>query len=118
MNMSDLLTIVNIAATVAAVIAAPIIALWVGLKLQAKASARQQKLQLLGVLLSLRHVPLSPIWERIKRREDLRPEFIQRGIGFPDFIPAYYPPQPRPAPTQPQQPLPQAPPPVHKSGQH
>jgi hypothetical protein len=36
------------------------------------------------------------IWERIKRREDLRAEFIQRGIGFPDFPPQWYPVQPRP----------------------
>lgn len=179
MTTSDLLTSINIVATVAAVIAAPIIALWVGMKLQSRTNARQQKLQLLGALLSLRHVPLSPdnfkalnlldavfvddsnvreawskyyaalndanlnnptgtsirdekrrdlliaiiaslglskkistsdllrtyaptaiveaemltIWERIKRREDLRSEFIARGIGFPDFTPAYYPPQ-------------------------
>jgi len=32
------------------------------------------------------------IWERIKRREDLRAEFIKRGIGFPDFVPVIYPP--------------------------
>jgi hypothetical protein len=31
------------------------------------------------------------IWERIKRREDLRAEFVQRGIGFPDFAPPAYP---------------------------
>jgi hypothetical protein len=36
------------------------------------------------------------VWERIKRREDLRAEFITRGIGFPDFVPLYYPPQPQP----------------------
>lgn len=39
------------------------------------------------------------IWERIKRREDLKAEFIQRGIGFPDFIPPTYPVQARPATT-------------------
>jgi hypothetical protein len=190
MSISDALVICNIVSTVVAVVAAPIIALWVGMKLQARANARQQKLSLLGVLLSLRHVPLSPdnfkalnlidavfvddpevreawskyfsdlsnqnlndatghairedkrlelmmaiitslglkkkistadllrsyaptivveaenlaIWERIKRREDLRPEFIQRGIGFPDFTPVYYPPQPKPiVPGQPSQ---------------
>src|SRR5258708_10213737 len=43
-----------------AVLAAPVIALWIGGKLQARASARQQQLQLLGVSLSLRHQPLCP----------------------------------------------------------
>jgi hypothetical protein len=40
------------------------------------------------------------MWERIKRREDLRAEFVERGIGFPDFTPAKYPVQPRSAPQQ------------------
>ncbi len=31
------------------------------------------------------------LWERIKRRTDLRAEFIERGIGFPDYIPPVYP---------------------------
>lgn len=183
MTTSDAIGICNIVATVIAVLAAPVIALWIGGKLQARANVRQQQLQLLGVLLSLRHQPLSPenfralnmidavfadhakvrdawskyfatlndpnlnvpagytireekrrdlmiaiveclglqkkittsdllraytpaavieiehlaIWERIKRREDLRAEFIQRGIGFPDFPPPVYPVQPRPA---------------------
>jgi hypothetical protein len=36
------------------------------------------------------------MWERIKRREDLRAEFIHRGIGFPDFVAPVYPVQLRP----------------------
>ena len=181
-----------LALTVVAIIAAPVIALWVGGKLQARASVRQQQLSLLSVMLSLRHQPLSPdnfralnlidvvfvddaevreawskfywamndpnlqnspgytvredkrrdlltaiikslglqnkistsdllrtyaptavieaetlaIWERIKRREDLRAEFIQRSIGFPDFVAVYYPPQ------HPQQETAQQPPPA------
>jgi hypothetical protein len=179
MSNSDIIAICNMVATVAAVIASPVIALWIGGKLQARANARQQQLNLLGVLLSLRHQPLSPenfralnlidevfvddkpvreawtkfsalcdqnlntnlgytireekrrdlliaiieglglknkistsdllrsyeltvvvetehlaIWERIKRREDLRGEFIARGIGFPDFVAPSYPPPP------------------------
>ena len=31
------------------------------------------------------------LWDRIKRRTDLRAEFIERGIGFPDYIPPTYP---------------------------
>jgi hypothetical protein len=171
MTTSD---VINLITTVLAVLAAPIIALWVNGKLQRRESARQQKLQILSVLFSLRHQPLSPemfralnlldavfagdsavreawtkyftalhdnslntdqgfaireekrrdlmmeiikalglqkqistsdllrtytpttiaeiehlaIWERIKRREDLRAEFIQRGLGFPDLQPA------------------------------
>jgi hypothetical protein len=43
-------------------------------------------------------------WERIKRREDLKAEFLQRDIGFPDFTPTFFPPpstlnQGRAAPT-------------------
>lgn len=177
MHQSDLISLLNILATVIAVIAAPIIALRVNEKLQEKSNTRQQKVQLLGVLLSLRHQPLAPenfkalnsidsafidsprvrdawtrylaalndgqltndpgyaireqkrtdllmeiihdlglqnkistadilrtytpsviteiehlaIWERIKRRNDLRTEFIQKGIGFPDYVPPYYP---------------------------
>jgi hypothetical protein len=186
MGTSDIIGICNIVATVIAVIAAPVIALRVAGKFQERANIRQQQLDLLGVLLSLRHLPLSPenfralnmidavfaddtnvreawskyfsalsdanlqnapgfalreekrrdlmvailtclglqnristsdllrtyaptvvieaetlaIWEKIKRREDLRPEFIARGIGFPDFVPTYYAPQPQ-QPTQP-----------------
>ena len=184
MSTSDVIGICNIVATVIAVLAAPVVALWIGGILHARADIRRQQLQLLGILLSLRHQPLSPenfkalnsidavfaenakvrdawskyfaalndpslnvgpgyaireekrrdlmiaivqclglqkkiatsdllraytpntiieiehlaIWERIKRREDLRAEFIQRGIGFPDFMPPTYPVQPRPAP--------------------
>jgi hypothetical protein len=60
MTTSDVIGICNIVATVIAVLAAPVIALWIGGKLQARASARQQQLQVLGILLSLRHQPLSP----------------------------------------------------------
>ena len=35
------------------------------------------------------------VWERIKRRADLRAEFIARGIGFPDFQPPIYPAPPQ-----------------------
>jgi hypothetical protein len=187
MSASDVIQICNIVATVLAVIAAPVIALWIGGKLQARENVRQEQLKLLGVLLSLRHQPLSPeifralnlidavfadatdvremwskyysalsdpnlqnqpgyavreekrrdlmiaivkrlglqkkistsdllrtyipaavieantleMWERIKRREDLRPEFIKRGIGFPEYDPPYFPPQPGPQPPQP-----------------
>jgi hypothetical protein len=176
MSTSEIIALCNIAATVAAIVAAPIIALWIGGKLQARANTRQQQLSVLGVLLSLRHQPLSPenfralnqidaifadnpevrdvygkyyaamndanlsnpagyavrdekrrdlmsailtclglqnkistsdllrtytpsvtveiehlaIWERIKKREDLRAEFISRGIGFPDYVPMQY----------------------------
>jgi hypothetical protein len=179
MTTSDLIGICNIVATVLAILAAPVIALWIGGKLETRAEMRRQKLQLLGVLLSLRHLPLSPenfkalnaidsvfaddfevreawskyvaalndlnlnvpagyavreekrrdlmaaivnclglqkkittsdllrvyvpaavveaehltIWERIKRREDLRREFIDRGIGFPDYPAPTYPAQ-------------------------
>ncbi len=161
-----------------AVLTAPVLALWINGKLQRRENTRQDQLRLLGVLLSLRHQPLSPenfralnlidavfaekenvreawskyfsalndqtmnsgvgfsireekrrdlmmaivdvlglrkkistpdllrtytpaavveaeylaIWDRIKKREDLRKEFIERGIGFPDFSPPYYPP--------------------------
>jgi hypothetical protein len=195
MPISNIIAICNIVTTVLAVLAAPIIALWIGSKLQTSTNTRQQRLQLLGVLLSLRHIPLSPenfralnlidavfadsatvreawskyfaalndpnlnsapgfavrdekrrdlmmaivaclglqktittadllraytptttieaetlaIWERIKRREDLRAEFIQRGIGFPDFTPVAYPVQPRPPQSGPQQPDPRQP---------
>jgi hypothetical protein len=177
MTTSDIIQLCNIGATVIAVLAAPVIALWIGGILAGRTAARQQKLQLLGVLLSNRHILLSPenfkalntidsvfadnlevrdawskyvaslndpnlnvptgyavreekrrdlmasmvkclglqkkittsdllrvymptavveaehlaIWERIKRRADLREDFIKRGIGFPDFQPATYP---------------------------
>jgi hypothetical protein len=180
MSTAEIISICGIAATVAAVMSAPVIALWVGAKLQARTESRQQRLSLLGVLFSLRHLPLSPdnfralnqidvifvndlevretwskyystlndpnlqnlpgfsmreqkrrdlmmaivkclglqnkistsdllrtympttiveaetlaVWERIKKREDLRAELISRGIGFPDFAPTYFPPQP------------------------
>ena len=42
-------------------------------------------------------IEIEHIWERIKRREDLRGEFIQRGMGFPDGPPPLYPVQQRPA---------------------
>jgi hypothetical protein len=57
MSNSDIIAICNMVATVAAVIASPVIALWIGGKLQARANARQQQLNLLGVLLSLRAGP-------------------------------------------------------------
>ena len=57
---SDVIAVCSLALTVVAIIAAPVIALWVGGKLQAQASVRQQQLSLLGVMLSLRHQPLSP----------------------------------------------------------
>jgi uncharacterized protein DUF6680 len=60
MTTSDGIAIVNIVSTVLAVLAAPVVALWVGGILQARANTRQQQLQLLGILLSLRHQPLSP----------------------------------------------------------
>jgi hypothetical protein len=183
MTNSDVIGIWNIVATVIAVLAAPVIALWIGGILQARIDTRKQQLQLLGVLLSLRHQPLSPenfkalnsidavfadsakvrdtwtkyfaalvdqnlnndpgfavreekrrdvmtaiveclglqkkittadllraytpnvmieiehlaMWERIKRRTDLRAEFLEKGIGFPDYNPPCYPVQTRPA---------------------
>ena len=182
MSTSDVIAICNIFATVLAVMAAPVIALRISGKFQERANTRQQQLNLLGILLSLRHQPLSPenfralnlidavfaenltvreawskyfaalsdqslscasgfavrdekrrdlmiaiveslglknkittsdllrtytpttiieiehlaVWERIKRREDLRAEFIQRGIGFPDFVAPVYPLPPLP----------------------
>lgn len=182
MTTSDTIAIFNIFATVIAVILAPVVALWIGGKLQERNNRRQQKMQTLGLLLSLRHQPFSPetfralnlidvifvdnsnvreawskyyaalsdsnlqnppgyaaredrrrdlmiemvkslglenkistadllraytptvvvevdnlaTWERIKRRTDLRAEFIARGIGFPDFDPPFYPPVPSP----------------------
>jgi hypothetical protein len=184
MNSSDTIALANIAITVLAVVAAPNIALWVSGRLQRAEDERRQQLELLGVLVSLRHQPLSPenfkalnlidmvfvdntnvreawsryytalsdttlnappghamreekrrelmmaiidvlgmtgkistsdllrtytpttiveidalaMWERIKRRADLREEFIRRGIGFPDYTPPYYPPPPPPPP--------------------
>lgn len=180
MNVSDWIALGNVITTGAAVVAAPIIALRVSARLQARTNRRQEQLDLLAVLVSLRHTPLLPesfralnsidvafvnapavreawskyflalndsslnsgsgfsireekrrdlmvamiehlglrsqisttdlirtyipnstveteylaIWERIKRRVDLRAEFIARGIGFPDFAPPYYPPVP------------------------
>jgi hypothetical protein len=47
-----------------------------------------------NVIIEIEHLAM---WERIKRREDLRAEFIERGIGFPDYIPSAYPVQTRPA---------------------
>jgi hypothetical protein len=181
MTTSDTIAIWNIVATVIAVVAAPVIALWIGGILQTRANTRRQQIELLSILLSLRHRPLLPenftamnsidavfadsakvrdawtkyytalndpnlnvptgyaireekrrdlltaivsylglekkitttdllrtytpsaviemdhleIWERIKLREDLRAEFIDKGIGFPDFQPVKYPVQPR-----------------------
>jgi hypothetical protein len=194
MSASDTIAIYSIAATVAAIIAAPIVAMWAGGWIQNKREERKEKINLLGILLSMRHNPLSPenfkalnmidavfandravreawskcyaalndgslqnspgyairedkrrdlmtaiikvlklekkistsdllrayaptviteietlaVWDRIKKREDLRAEFIQRGIPFPDFTPMNYPPPPQATP--PQQP-PQAAPP-------
>jgi hypothetical protein len=176
-TLSDKIAILNLVATAIAVLLAPIIALWIGGILQRRSATRQQRLNLLSLLLSLRHRPLSPqifdalnlidatfvdkpkvreawskyyaalsdsnlnvapgyavrdekrrdllitiveclglqnkittsdimrayvptvvietehlaMWERIKRRADLRAEFIARGIGFPDYIPPFYP---------------------------
>lgn len=191
MTTSDIIAICNIIVTVLAVLAAPVVALWISGNLQRKENARQDQLRLLGVLLSLRHQPLSPenfralnlinsvfvnqthvreawskyysalsdqalndgpgfsireekrrdlmiaiinvlglerkittsdllrtytptaiieteylaIWERIKRREDLRAEFIKRGIGFPDFVaPRYSSPAKAAEPSTPERP--------------
>jgi hypothetical protein len=58
------------------------------------------------------------IWERIKKREDLRDEFIRRGIAFPDLAPIYQEagpspaaPSANPAPPQPDGPAPEGNPP-------
>jgi hypothetical protein len=54
------LAVLNIVATVAAIIAAPLISLWVGGVLSRRQSARREKLDVLRVMLSLRHQPVSP----------------------------------------------------------
>lgn len=59
MTNSDKITIANVVATVLAVLLAPIVALWVNGKVQRRAGERADKVRILGVLLSLRHQPLS-----------------------------------------------------------
>jgi hypothetical protein len=56
---SDIIAVANSITTVVAVLLAPIIALWIGGILQRRASERADKVRILGILLSLRHQPLS-----------------------------------------------------------
>jgi hypothetical protein len=60
MTTAENIALWNIFATVLAVLAAPLVALWIGGILQRRAARRNEKLSILGVLLSLRHLPLSP----------------------------------------------------------
>lgn len=59
MTNPDIIAVCNIFATVLAVLLAPIIALWIGGILQRRSAERGEKLRILGILLSLRHQPLS-----------------------------------------------------------
>jgi hypothetical protein len=60
MSPSDKFAVLNMATTFVAVLIAPIIALWVAVKVQGRLALRQEKMKLLGILLSSRHQPLSP----------------------------------------------------------
>lgn len=59
MTTSDIISVINIATTTLAVLLAPMIALWIGGILQRKAGERADKVRILGILLMLRHQPLS-----------------------------------------------------------
>jgi hypothetical protein len=59
MSSSDTIALWNIAVTFLGVILAPLVALWIGGILQRRAQRHHEKLHLLGVLLSLRHSPLT-----------------------------------------------------------
>ena len=59
MNNSDWILLANAITTTIAVLIAPLIALWIGGKLQKASELKNQKLNILGVLISLRHDPLA-----------------------------------------------------------
>jgi hypothetical protein len=59
MTNSDKIAIANVVATVLAVLLAPIVALWINGIIQRRANERADKVRILGILLSLRHQPLS-----------------------------------------------------------
>jgi len=54
---SDTIALWNMGVTFFAVVLAPLVALWAGGILQTRAGRRQEKLQMLGLLLSARHTP-------------------------------------------------------------
>ena len=57
MTTSDTIALWNMGVTFFAVVLAPLVALWAGGVLQRRAGRRQEKLQMLGILLSVRHTP-------------------------------------------------------------
>ena len=60
MTAADTIALWNIVVTVLAILAAPLVALWIGGVLQRRATRRKEKLDLLGVLLSVRPTPYLP----------------------------------------------------------
>src|SRR4051812_39795697 len=57
---ADIIAVWNIGVTSVGVLLAPLVALWIGGILQHRAQRRQEKLALLGNLLSVRHTPYTP----------------------------------------------------------
>jgi len=57
---ADIIAVWNIGVTSVGVLLAPLVALWIGGILQYRAQRRQEKLALLGNLLSVRHTPYTP----------------------------------------------------------
>lgn len=60
MTTADTIALSNMVVTFFGVLLAPLVALWIGGILQRRAQHRQEKLNLFGVLLSVRHTPYTP----------------------------------------------------------
>jgi hypothetical protein len=60
MTMAEKIALWNMLVTSLGVLLAPLVALWIGGILQRRADRRREKLQLLSVLLSVRHTPFTP----------------------------------------------------------